>query len=654
MPEEYTVRPSPIETYIPENITVHLGPPGTYAPNVTVTFLDYIKNVASSEIYPTWPETAIAANIIAQISFALNRVFTEYYRSRGFDFDITSLPAYDQTFVNGRDTFENVGELAEQLWTTYIRRKGSIEPLYAQYCNGTTTTCSGLSQWGTVALAEQGLSPIEILRSYYGDNIELVENAPVVGFETSVPPYVLRLGAASNDVAILQARLNRISSNYPNIPKIANVNGIYDLSTRDAVTEFQRTFSLTTDGITGRSTWYEVLRVYTAVKKLSELNSEQITYDEIPIVFPLEIAPGSTGNEVRVIQYYLNFISSYYDTVPSIEIDGIYGPLTEASAAAFQTTMGLPATGVIDEPTFDLMYENYLAFVRSLPDESGAAAVPFPGNNLLLGSEGEDVRLLQTYLSVIRQDYPSITELTPDGIFGAQTEQAVKDYQELFGLNVNGVVGSLVLDSKHIQQYRRDRKPAGGTVGNMNKENITAEPDRSITDRPSVVRETQIMLTRLSLHSEKHAELSPLHVGGSLDDPTRKEIEKFQRIEGMNADGELDIDTYNTLKGSYAAVHEKLSPPHGVAPVQSSLQNGISAGEESVDVMMVQLMLNSLSAVMETASLVELSGIYDEPTENAIRELQQIYRIEEDGIVDTLTWNRLARLYGRYGDGEEI
>ena len=403
MPEEYTVRPSPIETYIPENITVHLGPPGTYAPNVTVTFLDYIKNVASSEIYPTWPETAIAANIIAQISFALNRVFTEYYRSRGFDFDITSLPAYDQTFVNGRDTFENVGELAEQLWTTYIRRKGSIEPLYAQYCNGTTTTCSGLSQWGTVALAEQGLSPIEILRSYYGDNIELVENAPVIGFETSVPPYVLRLGAASNDVAILQARLNRISSNYPNIPKIANVNGIYDLSTRDAVTEFQRTFSLTTDGITGRSTWYEVLRVYTAVKKLSELNSEQITYDEIPIVFPLEIAPGSTGNEVRVIQYYLNFISSYYDTVPSIEIDGIYGPLTEASVA-----------------------------------------VPFPGNNLLLGSEGEDVRLLQTYLSVIRQDYPSITELTPDGIFGAQTEQAVKDYQELFGLNVNGVVGPVV------------------------------------------------------------------------------------------------------------------------------------------------------------------------------------------------------------------
>ena len=255
---------------------------------------------------------------------------------------------------------------------------------------------------------------------------------------------MLRLGAASNDVAILQARLNRISGNYPNIPKIANVDGIYGLSTQDAVTEFQRTFSLTPDGITGRATWYEVLRVYTAVKRLSELNSEQITYDEIPIVFPLEIAPGSTGNEVRDIQYYLAFISNFYDTVPSVDIDGIYGPLTEASVAAFQITMGLPATGTVDEPTFDLMYDNYLAFVRSLPDESSTEAVPFPGYNLLLGSQGEDVRLLQTYLAVIRQDYPSITEVTADGIFGERTEQAVKDYQELFGLKVNGVVGPVV------------------------------------------------------------------------------------------------------------------------------------------------------------------------------------------------------------------
>ncbi len=192
-------------------------------------------------------------------------------------------------------------------------------------------------------------------------------------------------------------------------------------------------------------------------------------------------------------------------------------------------------------------------------------------------------------------------------------------------------------------------------MGNMNEENMTqSDTQRSICNRPSVVRETQIMLTRLSLYSEKYAELSPLHVGGSLDDATQREIEKFQRIEGMEADGVLDLDTYNTLKGSYAVVHEQLSPPHGVSPVSGSLQNGIKAGEESVDVMMVQLMLTSLSAVMETAALVELSGIYDEPTEAAVRELQQIYRIEEDGVVDTVTWNRLARLYGRYGDGEEL
>lgn len=445
--QDYTVRPNPLEPYIPETITVHLGPPGTYAPNVTVSFLDYIKNVASSEIYPTWPEDAIRANILAQISFALNRLYTEYYRSRGFDFDITAVPAYDQAFINGRDTFENVSEIAEELWTSYIRRAGSIDPLYAQYCNGTTTTCQGLSQWGTVALAEEGLTPFEILQSFYGEDIELVENAPVVGFETSVPPYVLMLGAAGNDVAILQSRLNRISDNYPNIPKISNVNGIYDLNTRDAVTEFQKTFSLTPDGITGRATWYEVLRVYSAVKKLSELNSEHVIYDEIPLVFPLDLRLGSRGNEVKVVQYYLSFISSYYDTVPDVAIDGIFGPLTEASVAAFQTEMGLPPTGIVDEPTFDLMYDNYLAFVSSIPEEQISGAVPFSGYNLLLGSEGEDVSRLQTYLSVISREYPEIPEPTPDGIFGPVTAQAVTTYQELFGLNADGIVGPITWSS---------------------------------------------------------------------------------------------------------------------------------------------------------------------------------------------------------------
>ena len=173
--------------FIPETITVHLGPPDSNAENVTLPFLDYIANVASSEIYPTWPENAIRANIYAQVSFALNRVYTEYYRTRGYDFDITNFTGTDQSFVNGRVVFENVRELVGELFNDYIRREGSVAPLFAAYCNGTTVTCAGLSQWGTVELANQGYTPFEILTYYYGDNIELVQNAPIAESSTSAP-----------------------------------------------------------------------------------------------------------------------------------------------------------------------------------------------------------------------------------------------------------------------------------------------------------------------------------------------------------------------------------------------------------------------------------------------------------------------------------
>ena len=183
--------------YIPETVTVHLGPPGSDAPNVTVPFTDYIKNVASSEIYPTWPDAALRANILAQISFTLNRIYTEYYRSRGYPFDITNSTAYDQSFVNGRDIFENISQIVDELFNTYIRRENSIVPLFASYCDGVEVQCNGLSQWGTVPLAEAGLTPFEILTRYYGGDIRLEQDAPVMGITESYPGTALRLGNSS-------------------------------------------------------------------------------------------------------------------------------------------------------------------------------------------------------------------------------------------------------------------------------------------------------------------------------------------------------------------------------------------------------------------------------------------------------------------------
>lgn len=219
--------------------------PGQAAENVTIPFAEYIKNVASSEIYPTWPEAAIRANILAQISFALNRIYTEHYPSQGYDFDITNNTQYDQNFVRNRDIFENISQIVDDIFNDYVVRQGSVEPLFTQYCNGTTSTCDGLSQWGTVDLADQGLIPYEILQYYFGDDINIVFGAPVQGIERSYPGVPLRQGSAGEDVRILQRQLNRISDNYPAIPKLL-VDGFFGVETEAAVREFQRIFNLPT------------------------------------------------------------------------------------------------------------------------------------------------------------------------------------------------------------------------------------------------------------------------------------------------------------------------------------------------------------------------------------------------------------------------
>ena len=180
--------PNPI---IPEYITVHMGDPDEPARNVRVSFIEYIKNVASSELYPTWPESALRANILAEISYALNRIYTEWYRSKGYDFDITSSTRYDQKFIENREYFDSIVKIVDDIFNNYIVRQGFVEPLFAQYCDGIKVTCEGLSQWGTVDLAEQGKSPYEILQTYYGDNINIVRNAPFKKTWNHIPvlPY---------------------------------------------------------------------------------------------------------------------------------------------------------------------------------------------------------------------------------------------------------------------------------------------------------------------------------------------------------------------------------------------------------------------------------------------------------------------------------
>ena len=344
--------------YVPQRITVHLGAPSASADNVTVSFSDYVKNVASSEIYPTWEESALRANILAIVSFALNRVYTEFYRSRGYDFDITSSTAYDQFFVRGRSFFSNVSRLVDELFNSYLRRPGFVEPLAAKFCNGTTVTCEGLSQWGSQALAQQGYNSTQILRSYYGD-VEIVANAPVQDYVSSYPGTPLRRGSVGPNVVVIQTELNRISQNYPAIPKVSVVDGIFGAATENSVTAFQEIFNLNPDGVVGPATWYALVRLYTAVTSLSELRSQGQRFYTIAWNKGRPLVPGDRGIQVEHLQYMLRVLAAYISQIPSVAVDGIYGSASRSAVLAAQGYFGLPQTGTVDLTTWNEIYDQF-------------------------------------------------------------------------------------------------------------------------------------------------------------------------------------------------------------------------------------------------------------------------------------------------------
>ncbi len=255
---------------IPQFVIVHDGVPSAPAPNYWVPYSDYIKNVASSEIYSTWPLPAILANVLAIMSFTLNRVYTEWYRSRGYDFTITTSTAYDQKFSYGRTIYSSISDAVDSVLINYITEPDILQPLFTQYCDGRRVSCPDwLSQWGSKELADRGYSAIDILRNYYGYNIYLDTATRVAGVPSSFPGEPVRVGSRGASVRTIQRQLNRIAQNYPAIGTVT-VDGIFGPNTEAAVRRFQNIFGLAADGVVGRATWYRLSQIYTAVAGLAE------------------------------------------------------------------------------------------------------------------------------------------------------------------------------------------------------------------------------------------------------------------------------------------------------------------------------------------------------------------------------------------------
>ena len=427
---------------VPNQITVHLGKPDEAARDIVVPFTDYISNVASSELYPTWPVNSLRSNIYAIISFTLNRIYNEWYQSKGYSFDITSSPIYDQTYTLDRVIYENVESIVQDIFNDYVVKGNQIQPYFTRYCDGRKTTCEGLSQWGTVSLANQGKTPLEILKFYYGNDIRIVMDAPVGDNTSGYPGYVNRLGSVGNPVSAIQRDLNRIRINYPAIPKIEESLGIYNIETENAVKKFQEIFALPVTGNVDKATWYKIKYVYTSVKKLSDLYSEGLSPQEATFLYRDELKYGDTGIEVEYIHYYLDAISFVDPDIPHLKTNSVFNDNTKAMVMAFQKKYGLPVTGVITYADWKILQEVYDKLLKSFPSEYRTYVNElYPDYFLSRGSSGDDVKRLQEFLLKICQYDKSIPGVRVNGIFDELTENSVKKIQTDYDLGVTGLVG---------------------------------------------------------------------------------------------------------------------------------------------------------------------------------------------------------------------
>lgn len=575
----------------------------------------------------SWPEEALRANIIAQVSLALNRIWTEWYPSRGYSFNITGSPGYDQAYVNGRTVFAVMERLTAELFNTFVQRSGDAEPYFTEYCDGKTVTCPGMKQWGTVDRAREGMNALQILRYYYGNRVQLVTTDNIAAIPSSYPGSPLRRGSTGTNVRILQKQLSRIAKDYPSFGKPA-VTGTFDEATENSVKKFQKQFSLTADGVVGRATWNKVSLIYVSVKDLAELTSEGETAEGTQSAggWPgTVLRRGSTGSSVEQVQFWLSDLAQFDSSLVRVTVDGSYGAATERAVRAFQQKQSLTADGVVGQRTWNTLYA---AWVDAQSDLGGTA---WPGTALRRGAAGMEVRLVQFWLRLAADNYSALRTVTVDGSYGAATVSAVEAFQTLFGLTPDGVVGRSTWNKL---------KEVGLAVANKIVAANVAPGQFTTTTRAgssgTAVRAVQYYLRRLAAY---YSDVPRVAVDGKFGAATTRAVKAWQSRAGLTVDGVVGRLTFQSLYDAAQAL-EASGPVVRTVSLPAPAAT-LRPGDTGAAVLRLNRLLHFLSQWIPEINFTASDtpdNTFDPELETAVRSAQRYFGLTETGAVTAADW----------------
>ena len=538
----------------------------------------------------------------------------------------------DQAFTEGRTVYAVMERLTAELFSTYVRRTGDAEPYFTEYCDGKLVTCKGMKQWGTVDRANEGKTALQILRYYYGNDVNLVTTNNIAAIPESYPGSPLRLGSTGTSVRIIQRQLDRIAKDYPAFGK-PTVNGTFDATTQSSVKAFQKYFSLTADGVVGQATWDALYAAWVEVQS-----------DMGGTAYPgTALRTGSKGNDVRLVQFWLRIAADNYSTLQTVTVDGNFGSGTAAAVKAFQSLFGLTADGIVGRATWFKLNEVGIAVANKLV-EPGVEPGQFV-TTLRQGSTGTPVRALQYYLRLIAEYWAGVPSVAVDGVFGAATTESVKAWQQQAGLTVDGIVGPATWQSIYENAMRM---AASGPVVRLSP---LPEPARTLV--PGDVGTGVLVLSQMLAFLAQWLPAIPAPAETDVfDAAVELAVQAAQQLLNLPVTGQVGPEDWQTFADAAAALYTVT--PSAAAPEPAGIWPGaaLAAGSAGPAVLQVQQWLNVLGSVYCGYSFVEETGVLDAQTLAVLEAYQEKAGLDPVGVVDDATWLSLRAAAAPYAAQE--